>query len=125
MKVRDDQVRVFASVTEWTAALASYDLSIGARIHGGLAATAASVPAVVIATDTRIDELAKRVGLPTVREISLPKQLSLKVFLDCCVPRFNGAVFDQNRARIAKKYVQLFEALQVPLSQHVRRIRQG
>ena len=125
LNVRDDQVKVFTSVTEWVATLASYDLSIGARIHGGMAATAASVPAVVVATDTRIDELAKCVGVPTVREITLPKQLSLKVFLDCCVPRFDGAVFDQNRARIAKKYVHVFHALQVPLSQHVWRISQG
>ena len=125
LKVRDDQVKIFTSVTEWVATLASYDLYIGARIHGGMAATAASVPAVLVATDTRIDELAKRMEIPTVREITLPKQLSLKVFLDCCVPRFNGAVFDQNRARIAKKYVHVFHALQVPLSQHVWRISQG
>ena len=79
----------------------------------------------MIATDTRIDELAKHVGVPTVREISLPKQLTLKMFLDCCVPRFDGTVFDQNRARIAKKYVHLFNALKVPLSEHVWRISQG
>ena len=115
------RIQVFVSVAKWMATLANYDLAIGARIHGGLVATAASVPAVVIATDTRIDELAKRVGIPTVRAISLRKHLSLTSFLNSFV-RFDGAFFDRNRTNIANNYVHMFNALNVPLSQHVFRI---
>ena len=120
LHVSNRQVKVFVSVKEWVNTLKHYDLAIGARIHGGLAATAASVPAVVVATDMRIDELAKRVGIPTVRAFGLRQNLSLANFLRNV--HFDGAVFDQNRAMIARKYVHAFSALGVPIGSYVERI---
>lgn len=125
LHVHHSQVRLFDSVAEWVATLATCDVYIGARIHGGLAATAASTPAVVVATDVRMDELAKRVGLPTVRATSLSAQPIFGAFLNQRAASFNGTAFDRNRREIARGYVEIFTALGVPASQHVRQIAGG
>ena len=122
LDVHDTQVRLFDSLAEWVATLAACDVYIGARVHGGLAATAASTPAVVVATDVRMDELARRVGLPTVRAISLSARPSLHALLNQHAASFDGAAFDRNRREIARGYIEIFAGLGVPLSPHVRRI---
>ena len=67
LPIADAQVKFFTSVRPWLLELRGCDLQIGGRIHGTLAAVAASTPAVVVATDMRIDEMAQRMGLPSAR----------------------------------------------------------
>ena len=121
LPVRDEQVRLFATVPPWIATLAQFDLVISARIHGSLAATAASVPAVAVATDLRINELASRMQIPTVQATHLGPNLDLPTFIQRYV-RFDGHAFDDNRAAIAERYVSTLGALGLPASQRVVRI---
>ncbi len=121
LPVRDEQVRLFPTVSQWIATLAHFDLVISARIHGSLAATAASVPAVAVATDMRIDELASRMQIPTVKATHLRPNLDLPTFIQRYV-RFDGRAFDDNRAAIAERYVGILGALGLPASQRVVRI---
>ena len=89
LKVRSSQVKLFVSAEDWIETMKSYDLAICARIHGSMAAIAASIPAVVIATDSRIEELAKRMNIPTVRHLVLKAHMTLNAFLKHFVD-FNG-----------------------------------
>ena len=91
---------------------------ISARIHGSLAATAASVPVVAVATDMRINELASRMQLPTVQATHLEPNIGLATFIQRYV-RFDGHAFDDNRAAIAERYVSTLGALGLPASQRV------
>jgi hypothetical protein len=74
-------VRAFTDIQRWIDYLATFDLSVGARIHGALLAVAAGVPAVCIAHDDRIDELAHTCGLPTVRVAEFRRIRSLEQLL--------------------------------------------
>ena len=121
LKVRSSQVKLFVSAEDWIETMKSYDLAICARIHGSMAAIAASIPAVVIATDSRIEELAKRMNIPTVRHLVLKAHMTLNAFLKHFVD-FNGTTFDSNRASVAREYVHMLGLLGVPISPHIRLI---
>ncbi|MDE6723988.1 MAG: polysaccharide pyruvyl transferase family protein [Ruminiclostridium sp.] len=59
-----DKVRFCVNVPSWLKLLNTVDLSIGSRIHGNIAAVLAGVPAFIIATDSRILELARFHNIP-------------------------------------------------------------
>ena len=124
--VADAQVRLFTDVGEWAAQLRTCDLVLSGRIHGALLATvAAAVPAVVVSTDVRIDELAARMLLPSVRTHALEANLTLQRLWphirDAGAPprQQRGRAFDANRADIARAHVRSFEALGIPVSERV------
>ena len=124
LPVHDEQVRLFPTVPQWIATLAQCDVVLSGRIHGSLAAMAASVPSIAVATDMRMHELATRMRVPTVQATHLAPNLNLSVFINRYV-RFDGVAFDDNRAAIAEKYVSTLGALGVPVSQRVVRIATG
>lgn len=96
LTILDSQVRLFYSVPAWLAMLRSRDLLIGARIHGTMAATAAELPTITVATDYRIKELAERMLLPMVHL----HKMGEPTIIDTLVrrhARFSGGEFDANR----------------------------
>jgi hypothetical protein len=59
-----DRLRFFVDPRSWIGYLAGRDLSVGARIHGNVAALLAGTPAVVLAADSRTLELADHHAIP-------------------------------------------------------------
>jgi len=60
----DGNCRMFTSVPSWLEFLSNADFSIGCRIHGNIAAILAGVPTLVLAPDSRVEELAEFHGIP-------------------------------------------------------------
>lgn len=61
---REDRLRFFVDPSTWVRYLGGRDFSIGARIHGNVAALLAGTPAVVLAADARTLELADYHAVP-------------------------------------------------------------
>ncbi|GAB3925224.1 hypothetical protein GCM10011575_05190 [Microlunatus endophyticus] len=68
---REDRIRVYLDPRIWYAAMAQQHFAFGTRIHGNVAAILAGTPAVVLAHDSRVLELADYHGLPrtTIAEV--------------------------------------------------------
>lgn len=63
---KNGQMRGFLSARDWIAHMQEVDLAFGSRIHGSMAAVNAGTPAIVLAADLRIEELARYHGIPFV-----------------------------------------------------------
>ena len=59
----DERVHMFCDLSEWIAFLKSCDVCITARLHGAQVAVLAMTPVLLIATDSRMEELAQRMAL--------------------------------------------------------------
>ena len=57
----------FNEAGSWRQAALHYDVYIGDRIHGGVAAMQAGVPALILYEDTRVAELTEYHGIPSCR----------------------------------------------------------
>ena len=64
----DGRAKCPINVPSWLSLLQSVDFSIGTRIHGNIAAVLAGTPAYVIATDSRVLELAQYHNIPHITE---------------------------------------------------------
>lgn len=78
----EDKVRFCVNVPGWLELLNTVDLSIGSRIHGNIAAVLAGVPAFIIATDSRILELARFHNIPYAEPNSFDFSKSFRVVYD-------------------------------------------
>ena len=63
---RSGRMRGFLSARDWIDHMGEVDLAFGSRIHGSMAAVNAGTPAIVLAADLRIEELARYHGVPFV-----------------------------------------------------------
>lgn len=73
----NDRARFCINVPSWLKLLRGVDFSIGSRIHGNIAAVLAGTPAYIIATDSRILELARYHNIPytTAKELDYSKSM--------------------------------------------------
>lgn len=62
----DDKIQFCVNVPSWLDLLKTVDFSIGTRIHGSIAAVLAGIPTFILATDTRMMELAKYHNIPYI-----------------------------------------------------------
>ena len=65
------RLRFFTQTSDWLSFLHEKDYSIGARIHGNIAAILAGIPATVIAIDSRILELCRYHEIPFINTTEL------------------------------------------------------
>lgn len=67
----ENHTRLFFDISEWSAAIRSYDFAVGSRFHGNIIALQNGVPAFVIAHDARTQELCELLHLPflTINDI--------------------------------------------------------
>lgn len=72
---REDREIGFLSVSSWLAHMRRCDLSLGTRIHGNIVAALAGTPALIVAEDLRIRELAEYFEIPLVPRDSLHADL--------------------------------------------------
>lgn len=101
----------------------SADLLFGFRIHGTMSGVAAEVPAIIISTDYRIQELAEEMALPTATlqdPLFDMKPFNLYEFMAAL--GFNGSRFDERRRQLAGEYLGIFNRLGLPLNPGIKRI---
>jgi hypothetical protein len=98
---------VFFDVDSWMEHYRSFDLVIGARIHGTILALQAGVPGVCIAHDSRTEELCRTMLIPFVKAGDYPHGMSRSELARVFV--FDGAAFDANRKILAKRYLEFLE----------------
>lgn len=72
-----DKFYYFNNVDAWRHCCSRYDLYLGDRLHGGIAALQAGIPAIILYEDARVQELTEFWGIPA---LSLPdfSRLSLE-----------------------------------------------
>lgn len=100
--------RYFTSIPEWLEAATSHDYAVSTRIHGAIVALMAGVPSVVVGHDARVRELAAACGIPCVSGSAVrPDKFDPEEFRSSVA--FDGALFDANRAKIARFYLQLMK----------------
>lgn len=111
--------RVFFSAPDWIEYLRKYDLCIGHRFHGNMAAVGANRLGVVISHDSRTSELVDFMHIPSISaeviRATTPSKASILAHVE-----FDGEGFDHQRRHIAKKWLDLFEPLGVGLSPYIR-----
>jgi hypothetical protein len=96
---REDRLRFFVDPSTWVRYLGGRDFSIGARIHGNVAALLAGTPAVVLAADARTLELADYHAVPYRVSPSLDMDLDVaRVYDEVDLDAFNRRV-PENFAR--------------------------
>ncbi len=61
-----NQMVAYTDVEEWFAAASGWDLALGSRIHGSMAAIQSGTPAILVACDARTEGLATTMGIPFV-----------------------------------------------------------
>jgi len=93
----------FFNVPDWINYLRQFDFVIGTRIHGIILALQAEVPALCIVHDSRTLELCQTMKIPFVPADQVLEGVSIND-----IPHlfnFDPDVFDRNRVKLAKTYV--------------------
>ncbi|MEO4001004.1 polysaccharide pyruvyl transferase family protein [Mesorhizobium sp. CAU 1732] len=112
--------RIYFDARRWIDDLAPVDLAIGTRIHGNMAALAASRPGVLVVHDARVTELAEEMHVPRVDGQSVIDATDHRQVLKSV--EFDGAAFDATRRRKAGMLADAFSKLGVPPSDHLRHL---
>lgn len=87
----------FNDVSAWRQMAKNYDVYIGDRIHGGVVAMQAGVPALILYADVRVAELAEYHGIP-----ACPVNTFLRNGLAACLERY---ISDEAVAQFQKRYI--------------------
>lgn len=115
--------RIYFDARTWIDDLAHVDLAIGTRIHGNMAAIAATKPGVLIVHDARVAELADQMHVPS---------LEYAEFKPCTTPqeavarvRFDAAAFDAGRQARARLLLDAFAKIGLEGSPHLHGLADG
>lgn len=109
--------RFYLSAPDWIEEVSHYDLSIGTRLHGNMAAIAGGTPGVVIYHDSRTAELAQTMHLPRV---AIDDIMAAETFTDVLNRvEFDGSAFDAWRTEAATTLAGLFQRHGIPVSDHL------
>jgi hypothetical protein len=76
--------KLFFKTDEWIAALREFDLSIGTRIHGAVAAIMSGCPALTLVHDTRTQELCELFHLPFIDLRKFDPSINPERFAEMC-----------------------------------------
>lgn len=98
---------VFFDIDSWMEHYRTFDLVIGARIHGTILALQAGVPGVCVAHDSRTEELCRTMFVPFVKGADYKDGMTRSKLTQAFV--FDGAAFDANRKMLAARYVEFLE----------------
>lgn len=84
--------RYFFSVDDWMTALKMNDISIGTQFHGNVAAILARTPALMIAIDKRMEELARYHRIPYIMAEDFNPNKTVGYYQELCdYARFNSS----------------------------------
>ena len=105
------KTRIFFDAEKWIAAMERVDLCFGTRLHGNMAAIAASTPGCVISHDSRTHELAEDMLLPRLDENQLQQHSEMPALTRGIV--FDPNQFDLSRAEKRSVYSRQFAKQQI------------
>lgn len=109
--------RMFFDARNWFKAIEATDLAIGTRIHGNMAALAASRPGVLVLHDARVAELAEEMHVPRIDSDAFLPAGSLKQVL--AAVEFDGDAFDAARLAKSRMLADAFQKIGLPPSKHL------
>ena len=91
----------YFDVNEWMYQLHQFDLSVGTRLHGNMLALQAGTPSIFLPHDSRTQELADIMALPTYPLEKVTRASTIeKVVANVS---FDGEFYDLSRQKLAKK----------------------
>lgn len=112
--------RLYTSAPSWIEEMATVELSLGTRLHGNMAAIAASTPGIVIAHDSRTGELIDTMKLPTLSIENLMESSGVSELIKSV--HFNGAAFDRWRSQTASTLYREFAHMGIHGSEHLKKL---
>ncbi|WP_333825802.1 polysaccharide pyruvyl transferase family protein [Pinisolibacter sp.] len=112
--------RFYTSAPQWIHDNAKMEMFIGTRLHGNMAAIAAGTPGVIVAHDSRTDELANTMLLPRIGIAQVEAARDLHDALARI--EFDGAAFDRWRASVARELIAALGALGIPVKPNIHDI---
>lgn len=104
--------KAFVTLDEWLQYLKTIKFCIGSRVHGTIATLLAGVPAVLIAHDTRTEELAKQMGLPCVPEAAVDASKPFDIASYYSHDQFNA--FLTHYPKYRAKFVEFMASVGLP-----------
>lgn len=96
--------RFYVDVSQWLLSLKSFDLVVGARIHGVQAALQSGVPAVCLTHDKRTKELCTKMCIPSLSIEQFLGGSGIDTVVDT-LRDFDFVLFDENRRALASEAV--------------------
>lgn len=105
-KIYEKQLFSFFDVERYDEFSRSIDLAVGYRVHGVLPAVAHGVPGVLVAYDTRSQELAETLKIPVVSEAALAEGGWRAVYQESAI------------STLAKSYAQSYDRMRVFLEKN-------
>lgn len=115
-----EKFRIYFDAQHWIEDLKDLRFVIGTRIHGNMAALAASRPGVLVVHDARVAELAEEMHVPKVGAAIFEEKPSIADVLQRA--EFDAAVFDAARRHKARALVEAFSRIGVAVSEHLHRL---
>lgn len=95
----------YFNVNEWMYQLHQFDLSVGTRLHGNMLALQSGIPSIFMPHDSRTQELADIMALPTYSLDKITRATTLETVLENVA--FDGDHYDRTRRILAGKYKKL------------------
>jgi hypothetical protein len=114
--------RLYFDAGRWIDEVGEMDMAIGTRIHGNMAALAASRPGILVVHDARVTELATEMHVPQVEGDAV---IGAKNYAEVLKEvEFDDVAFDKARVEKATQLVEEFERIGIPPSEHLGNLAQ-
>ncbi|KAA8375838.1 polysaccharide pyruvyl transferase family protein [Leuconostoc carnosum] len=111
---KENRARFFTDPKSWFTSLATFDFSIGTRIHGNIAAILSGTPAMTIAIDTRTLELAKYFKMPYIKLEDITADTTVEQLYNQAVREM--PVFYSNYNNVLRDYEKFFKKNDIPVN---------
>jgi len=112
--------RFYTSAPTWIEEMATVELSLGTRLHGNMAAIAASTPGIVIAHDSRTSDLIDTMKLPNTSIEHVTESNGVNEIIKSV--HFDGTEFDRWRSETAQNLYRAFAHVGIHGSEHLRNL---
>ncbi|GAB2688926.1 polysaccharide pyruvyl transferase family protein [Aliiglaciecola aliphaticivorans] len=122
-KIVSNQFVSYFDVNEWMYQLHQFDLSIGTRLHGNMLALQAGTPSVFMPHDSRTQELADIMALPTYSLDKVTRATTLETVIENV--NFDGALYDKSRHKLSLKYKKLINDTGLNASEGLKALSKG
>lgn len=116
--------RAYISVPQWLLDMRRFDLHVGTRIHGSMAAIQAGIPSVCIYIDQRTKELCDFLQIPCLSVLDVGSSLEATKLLDVLV-QWDSSKFDEDRMRLACSTADFLRSNLMTPSPHLLSIANG
>lgn len=118
-----EHLRSFLDIEKWLESAQGWDIAIGTRIHGTMAAIQAGTPALLVTSDSRTAGLAEVMKIPNVpleKALSLGRKPGLADLL--AAGPVDWSAYFSNRVELARRYLEQLEGFGLEPSGIIRSI---